>query len=130
MSSNQVTEGKKQFFESHGVNSSQIPMSSQLAQHDSVYSLYDVCTGLYEAPFLSINDATAIRVLSDVIVRRDSTLQLHPEDFKLFCLGKFDKVLGVLMPETCRQVCNLKDLFNRPTLQKGFSEDGEVIVPS
>lgn len=63
-----------------------------------VYSIRDKKTELYQPPFVSNNDATAIRSFKRALEQPDTLLALHPKDFELFCVGTFQDTTGEIQP--------------------------------
>lgn len=59
-----------------------------------LYSIYDVKAEVYEFPYPSLNDGTAIRTLSEVVMDERTKICKYPEDYKLFCIGEFDDQQG------------------------------------
>lgn len=108
----QVSENTKEFFESHGVSPSDIPVRNS-SSIEYLYLLNDTVSGLYNPPFLAKNDNVAIRLLKDVVLNNDRTVISHPEDFKLYRVGTFDKATGALVGDLLYHVCNVVDLVNR-----------------
>lgn len=125
MSMKTVSEGAKAFFKGHGVD---VPDSSNCVDLKRVYSLYDVVTCSYDAPFLSDNDAVAIRTLKDCLLR-DSMLTRHPEDYKLIYLSSFNVKTGEFCDVNKKCVCSIKELVISSSKQTGFTENGEVVAP-
>lgn len=125
MSMNTVSEGTKDFFKGHAMD---VPESSNCVDLKRVYSLYDVVTYSYDAPFLAENDAVAIRTMKDCLLR-DSMLTRHPEDYNLVYLSSFNVKTGDFCDINKKFVCSIKELVNPSTKQAGFTENGEVVAP-
>lgn len=60
----------------------------------NLYSVKDNKVGIYQRPFVSVNDAEASRELHRAV--QDNTLQLsmYAEDFDLYYIGKIDDNSG------------------------------------
>jgi hypothetical protein len=56
----------------------------------NAYSIYDVKALTYSNPFFAINDATAIRIVTDAASDPNTSLGRHPADFILYRVGTFD----------------------------------------
>ncbi len=106
----ELTQKQQEFFSGHGVNASQVTRTVDF-NVDGMYSIYDICTGMYEAPFLASNDQVAIRAIRDVVLYKDTMIKRHPEDYRLFYVGSYDKSLGNLIQDKQRLVCNLNELL-------------------
>lgn len=65
----------------------------------NMYCVWDVKALAFNNPFYSNHDGQAIRSFSDEVSRPDSMLNKHPEDFKLFRIGSFDPVTGMVESE-------------------------------
>lgn len=103
-----LTPEQKNFFEGHGVNPSAVKPNLLI---DRIYSIYDVCTGSFEAPFLAPNDRTSMRIVNDNLLFRDTLIKRHPEDYQLFIIGEFYKDSGEIVPMKPVKVINLSDLL-------------------
>lgn len=60
-----------------------------------VYSVYDVKAETYGRPMCMVNVGVAVRGFSDEVKDVKSSLNKHPEDFRLFELGTFDDLSGM-----------------------------------
>lgn len=65
-----------------------------------VYSLFDRKLREFGALVLSRNEAAIRRSVLDGIRGTGSLVELHPEDFDLMVVGKYDVDVGVLTPVT------------------------------
>jgi len=106
----EFTQNQKEFFQGHGVLLENVTRTTDL-NIDGMYSIYDICTGMYEAPFLASNDQVAIRTVRDVVMFKDTMIKRHPEDYRLFYVGSYNKSLGILEQDKQRMVCNFTDLI-------------------
>lgn len=61
-----------------------------------ICSSYDLKACMFSQPFFAVNAGDAIRAFGDAVVKGDSNLSSHPEDFQLFELGDYDDVKGVV----------------------------------
>lgn len=59
-----------------------------------VYAIYDKQAEMFNLPFFQQTAGLAKRAFFDLVNDSSSTLFKHPEDFELWCLGKFDDVKG------------------------------------
>lgn len=59
-----------------------------------VYSIYDKQAEMFNLPFFQQTAGLAKRAFFDLVNDSSSTLFKHPEDFELWCLGKFDDLTG------------------------------------
>ena len=62
----------------------------------SVYSIYDVKSCLYGQPFYSHNDNVAVRSFQDLQADSSSMVHRHPDDFRLYKLGNFNDITGMM----------------------------------
>lgn len=106
----ELTQKQIDFFGGHGVKSEDVTCTTDL-NIDGMYSIYDICTGMYEAPFLASNDRVAMRTVQDVVAFKDTMIKRHPEDYRLYYVGSYNKSLGVLIQDKQRMVCNFTDLL-------------------
>lgn len=63
-----------------------------------LYSIYDRKASIFDAPFSSLTDGTASRVIKE-LVKKGGRLVSYIEDFDLFCLGEYEPSTGVITPE-------------------------------
>jgi len=63
-----------------------------------LYSVYDLKAKAYGNPFTAVNRGVATRDFATAVNDPNTHLYKYPEDFVLYCLGKFDDVLGTLEP--------------------------------
>jgi len=84
-----------------------------------VYSLYDRKLGEYGALVLSRNDEGIQRSILDGIPGSGSTIERHPEDFDLMCLGVFNQVSGdVVSIGRPRYVARVDQILSRPEVKE------------
>lgn len=60
-----------------------------------VFSILDVTTNEFNAPFLTVNKAEALRHLGALKLDDKSLVACFPNDFVLYHLGTFDNMTGV-----------------------------------
>jgi len=65
----------------------------------NAYCVLDIKSKVYNSPHFLINDAVAIRQFQMVIMDKESMLSKFPEDYRLYCIGSFDMLTGILKSE-------------------------------
>ena len=72
-----------------------------------LYSVRDIKTGSYDAPFPSTNSDTARRYFGRVI-EQVPLMREHPQDFELYQVGSFDNDSGkpISLENGCDYVCS------------------------
>lgn len=72
-----------------------------------LYSVKDLKSGIYAAPFVSENNETATRALQTTLfTSSDSLLKLYPDDYVLYNIGSFNNETGIILDsEHVRVVC-------------------------
>lgn len=67
-----------------------------------VFAVRDRQAQAYGNPFFMHTKGLAIRSFTQEVTRKDASnmLNLHPEDFDLYCLGSYDDSDGMLHPLT------------------------------
>lgn len=60
----------------------------------NIYSVYDKKAKYYSTVFLFSQDAEAVRAFSDVVKDKRTMIGLHPSDFSLYRIGRFDDNTG------------------------------------
>lgn len=66
-------------------------------------SVLDTVAGVYSRPFCARSEAEAQRIFL-AMCQQDETVKLAPSDYRLYVLGAFDEVEGVIEGVTPRQV--------------------------
>lgn len=59
-----------------------------------VYSIYDEKAKIFSKPFQQINDGIALRSFIDLTKDKDSSINKHPEDYKLYRIATYDDLTG------------------------------------
>jgi len=73
----------------------------------NAYCVLDTKSGVYNQPYFLINDAVAIRQFQAIISNEETMIAKYPEDFRLYCIGAFDMVTGLITPEKApREIAN------------------------
>lgn len=68
-----------------------------------LYAILDRVTGLFGAPFMQYNHATAKRYFQYLMEQS----QMVASDCALYCVGEYDEQEGVIVPKTPAEfVCN------------------------
>lgn len=74
------------------------------------FSIYDEKAKVFHQPFYFSQRGEAVRVISDTVSDPKTSLNRHPEDYKLYQIGSFDDNSGRLesldVPEL---ICNVSD---------------------
>lgn len=65
----------------------------------NMYAVFDQKAQAYGNPVFFRTHGEATRVLEDEILKGDTLIAKHPEDFVLFFIGHFDEVSGVMSVE-------------------------------
>ena len=74
-----------------------------------MFTVKDVKTKLFAAPFFQKNAATAIRSFSTACEDTNTDLNKYPEDFSLYEVGSFDPETGQIHSEIPNQIANASD---------------------
>lgn len=62
-----------------------------------VFSIFDEKAQCYGQPFFMAHNGMALRAFSDLVQDKQSNVNKHPSDFKLYALGVYDDNSGVLV---------------------------------
>lgn len=65
---------------------------------NKIYSIFDEKAEIFSTPFFQQNDAMAIRSFQDLANDPNSTVHKHPEDYKLYEIGHFEDLSGLIVP--------------------------------
>lgn len=80
----------------------------------TLYSVYDRKSQIYSAPFIEVNDGTAIRAIQDTITNNQShPFARHGEDFELVRVGSFNELDGGVSEEPQGTVIEVAQLANQ-----------------
>lgn len=63
------------------------------------FSIYDRKAMIYNTPYFSNTDATAVRSFTDLVNDRQSAIFNHPGDYVLYLVGDYDDQTGQLVPQ-------------------------------
>lgn len=79
---------------------------------NKIFTIYDQKAKAYLQPFYSNNNATAVRIISDLTNDPDHTFSKHPEDYTLQEIGSFDEetaeIIALDKPLTIATLIQLK----------------------
>lgn len=72
----------------------------------SVFSVFDLASGLYAQPFCVASRGVAVRAFGDGCMDESpkNAWHSHPEHFVLYCLGEFDDASGLFATGVPEQV--------------------------
>lgn len=63
-----------------------------------VYSIFDSKSLIYNQPFFSPTNGSAVRTLADMANDPKSMVGRHPADFVLYCIGHYNDQDGLMTP--------------------------------
>lgn len=92
-----------------------------------MFAIYDKAVGAFMAPFFCRSKGEAVRSFMDACSDGKTNFCQHPDDFRLFHLGSFDDVTGVLHSDSSHpaRVIDARECVNS---RKGM-DDGSVLPP-
>lgn len=64
----------------------------------NVYCVKDTLVGLCMPPVTGDSDPAMIRSFGDSVLKGDTPISAHPEDYCLLKVGQFDSEFGLLIP--------------------------------
>lgn len=67
------------------------------------YSLFDNKALIYNTPFFTNTDQSAVRMLSDLVNDPQTSVSRHPADYVLYCIGHYNDNTGELSPYSPRE---------------------------
>lgn len=89
-----------------------------------VYSILDRKMREYGSLALAPNDDAAVRALFDGVKGSGATVEKHPRDFDLMCLGDFNPETGALVGELPVLVSGVYEILNPSPSQDGADVAG------
>lgn len=69
----------------------------------NAYTLFDTKALVYNTPFFSHNNNSAIRMVADIATDMNTTVGRHPSDYTLYRIGHYDDEKGVMHPLEIRE---------------------------
>jgi len=78
------------------------------------FSMRDVKAETYAAPFFVPNESIAIRLLSELVLDKRSTLGKYPQDFSLYRIGEYDTTTAVLTSCQIDMICSATSCLPKP----------------
>lgn len=82
----------------------------------TLFTVYDSKAANYLPPFVSRNQATALREFKDAVNQEGHAFNTHAEDFTLWHIGTFNSEKATLTQEVPTLVANAHDIYEPPTL--------------
>lgn len=77
----------------------------------TLYSVYDKKSKIYAAPFMEVNDGTAIRAIQDLIASNNThPFARHGEDYELVRVGSFNEMSGHIEEDPQGSVIEIEQL--------------------
>ena len=77
----------------------------------NIYTVFDVCAGVYDRPFVAHSDPAAARSFGDLAVTDEHPVGRHPEHFTLHRLGVYDDNTGEIVAEAPTTVCTALEMI-------------------
>lgn len=65
-----------------------------------MYSVHDEKGAIYNTPFFSKTNLEAIRSFGDLVQDTNTTINKHPCDYRLYQLGSYDNINGIVKTQT------------------------------
>lgn len=62
-----------------------------------IFTIHDIATESYSAPFTCKARGEATRMFSDMANKKDNQIGQHTADFFLFLIGEFDETTGLIV---------------------------------
>ena len=79
-----------------------------------MFSIYDKTTELYEAPFVDVNRASALRRIQDLMnSHKESIYAKFPEQFQLSVIGTWSEKVGDIISSEPIVFQELEDLIKK-----------------
>lgn len=66
----------------------------------NAYVIHDTKSAAYSNPWYQPTDATALRVISEVLKDGNNTIAKYPEDHRIYRIGQFDSDTGIFLALT------------------------------
>ncbi|QKI28907.1 VP5 [Kummerowia striata gokushovirus] len=82
----------------------------------SAFSILDRKTGVFAPPFFVRHVGEAIRSFTDACQQKDIPFGRYPEDYVMFCVGKFDDEGGLFEAQQPQQVITALEIVSANAL--------------
>lgn len=79
-----------------------------------VFALHDSAANAFAMPLFYASEGLAVRALSDAVNGGNKEISAHPQDYKLYCIGNYDPVTGVLTGKGPEMVVGAAALVAKP----------------
>ncbi len=76
-----------------------------------IYSVFDEKANAYALPYFIASEGLALRAFSDACNDKNTSLNKHPVDYTLWCLGEYDDNSGAIISEKPRYVAKAVDFI-------------------
>lgn len=90
------------------------------------YSVFDTKAAVFGAPFFSPKDGLAVRMFTDLVNDRSTTVGRHPEDFTLYVVGEFDDETGTIASQKPVALVTASSLVRQAVVEREISR-AEVV---
>lgn len=78
-----------------------------------VFSIHDVKAQVFSNPFYMGHDGQALRSFADLVNDEKSSINKHPEDYKLYGLADYDDISGAFVSyEVPKFLANASDFVS------------------
>ena len=75
-----------------------------------LFAIQDVKLGAFSPPIASANEGTCQRTIQDWMRNSQHPFAMHPGDYNLYEVGKFDELTGMVEQDAPRAICSLASL--------------------
>lgn len=76
----------------------------------NAYSIFDVAAGVYSRPFFTASDGEARRSFGDIALDAEHPIGMHPKDYTLVRVGRWDDNKGKLDGETVESLATALEM--------------------
>ena len=89
----------------------------------NAYAIFDRASGAYSQPFFLPSDGAARRSFGDSANNTELNVGMHPEDYTLFRIGRYDDATGELAQEVPEKIVGAWELVRS-------MPDGQLLDPN
>lgn len=83
----------------------------------NAYSIFDEKAVAYGVPFFMASNGLAIRAFADLVDDNRSSVNKHPGDYRLYKIGTYNDVTGVLTSIIPEFISHALDFANKSAVQ-------------
>lgn len=78
----------------------------------AIFTIHDEKANIYMTPFFFPTQGQALRAFNDLVNDENSTVNKHPEDYRLYTLGTYDDQDAIFTTSTPKLIASATDFIS------------------